>query len=55
MAELAELLLKLANLPTVGSRQSLTPLLIAFLNNGARSCIKAKALALEMKGSKSSI
>lgn len=55
MADLAELLLKLANLPAVGSRQSLTPLLTAFLDNGARSCTKAKALALEMKGSKSSI
>jgi hypothetical protein len=45
MAELAELLLNLANLPTVGSRQSLTPLLTAFLDNGARSCTKAKSLS----------
>lgn len=45
MAELAELLLKLANLPAVGSRQSLTPLLTAFLDNGARSCTKAKSLS----------
>lgn len=45
MAELAELLLKLANLPTVGSRQSLTPLLTAFLDNGARSCTKAKSFS----------